>query len=859
ALGNALVKFTASAFNLGAGTSGPLTFSGDVNVGSSTSTITDTGTNTFSGAVTNTGGFAKSGSGLLILSGNSSTAPNGPITVNAGTLRVDGTYTNSVTVASTATLGGNGTVGTSGTITLNGTISPGASPGTLTTGNETWAGGAIYRCELTNATGVAGTGWDLVNVSGTLTITATAGSPFTIKLATLKGNAAAGSMGNFSTDVTGGWKWQIATASGGIVGYDPSVFTIDASSVSNAVNGGSFSLSQTGNDLFLEFHCPARIATAPTAQSTAPGGVANFSVVAGGDLPTTVYQWKIGGVNLVDGTMGGGTVVSGATTAALVLSNVQNADGMQNAQISVAVTNAIGGNVSSAVSLTLLDPAITTQPANVKVGSPSNAVFSVFAQGTALSYQWKKGAPGSGTVVNDADFGGLKYSGSTTANLTVLNTEHAADSGSYYVTISGSGPNSPLDSFAGILSVTNPPTAGIVAPSSATKTGGTSQIFTVTFTGDPVTYQWRKNGGNMVNASGRTAGATTANLTVSNIQTSDNNATYDCVLANYAGSTTSSGATLAVQYTITTATLPAGNAASVTAAPSQSLYNDGTSVQLTANPPSNFAFQQWTINGSVVSGNPTTISITTNTTATAVFTNVTAITDIVMDNDDPTNAVGNFNVSFKPGGSSWTFGNSSSDKFGNDYRFGSPTGNNTAGVNGNNGTSGISYATATYSPVVTTPGTYDLYVTYPEGTFRTTNAPYTIKSGSVSNTFRINQQTGGGVSGGTWHLLGTGYFPAGAPSPSVVIIGNNCSTNGGAGAVIADGIKLVYSTNTQQAGITGVTGPTPSGATSANYGDTVTWSVTSDPNATSYQWKKGGNNLSNGGHVSGATTTSLIL
>ncbi|MGZ5528433.1 MAG: autotransporter-associated beta strand repeat-containing protein, partial [Limisphaerales bacterium] len=205
ALGNALVKFTASAFNLGAGTSGPLTFSGDVNVGSSTSTITDTGTNTFSGAVTNTGGFAKSGSGLLILSGNSSTAPNGPITVNAGTLRVDGTYTNSVTVASTATLGGNGTVGTSGTITLNGTISPGASPGTLTTGNETWAGGAIYRCELTNATGVAGTGWDLVNVSGTLTITATAGSPFTIKLATLKGNAAAGSMGNFSTDVTGGW------------------------------------------------------------------------------------------------------------------------------------------------------------------------------------------------------------------------------------------------------------------------------------------------------------------------------------------------------------------------------------------------------------------------------------------------------------------------------------------------------------------------------------------------------------------------------------------------------------------------------------------------------------------------------
>jgi len=786
-LGNALVKFTASAFNLGAGTSGPLTFTGDFNVGTSSTVLTDSGTNTFAGAVTNTGGFTKAGTGLLVLSGNSTTSLHGPITVNAGTLRVDGTYTNSVSIASTATLGGSGSVGTAASVTLNGTVSPGASSttsaGTLTTGNQTWAGGAAYRCELTNATGVAGTGWDLVNVTGTLTITATPGSQFTIKVATLKGNGTSGTMGNFSTDVTGGSKWLIATASGGIVGYDPAAFAIDTTGVVNAVNGGTFSLSQSGNDLFLEFHCPARVVTAPSNQSTSPGGVANFSVVSGGDLPTTIYQWKMNGVDLADGTLGAGTTVSGATTSTLSLGNAQSADSLNGALFTVAVTNIIGGNVSSAATLTLLDPAITTQPANVKVGSPSNAVFSVFAQGTALAYQWKKGSPGSGVAVNDSDLGGTKYSGATSASLTVLNTEHSADTGSYYVTITGSGPQSPLDSGAATLSITNPPTLATASPSSATKTGGTSQTFSVTFTGDPSTYQWRKNGANMANASGRTAGATSATLTVLNIQHSDNAASYDCVLANYAGSTTSSSSTIAAQYTLTTATIPAGNASSVAVSPSQSLYNDNDSIQLTATAPSHFAFHQWTINGSAVSENPTTINITTNTTATAIFTNITAVADIVMDNDDPTNSVGSFNVTYK-NPSNWTFGSSSTDKFGADYRFASPTGNDTAGVNGFNGAAAIAYATATYTPVVTTPGTYDLYVTYPQGTARTTNAPYTIKAGGVSNTFRINQTTGGGVTGGTWHLLGTGYFPAGSPSPSVVVVGNNCSTNAGAGAIL---------------------------------------------------------------------------
>jgi hypothetical protein len=77
---------------------------------------------------------------------------------------------------------------------------------------------------------------------------------------------------------------------------------------------------------------------------------------------------------------------------------------------------------------------------------------------------------------------------------------------------------------------------------------GRTAHYSVSASGDPflaLTYQWRKNGGNLSNG-GNISGANTPNLTASNVPLSDNGATYDVVVANAAGSTNSFSAALTV-------------------------------------------------------------------------------------------------------------------------------------------------------------------------------------------------------------------------------------------------------------------------------------------------------------------------
>ena len=74
------------------------------------------------------------------------------------TLAANGSLGGSVSVSSGAVLAGSGSVGLV-SITTGATLSPGNSPGTLTTGAMTWAGGGNYNWQLFDAAGAAGTGW----------------------------------------------------------------------------------------------------------------------------------------------------------------------------------------------------------------------------------------------------------------------------------------------------------------------------------------------------------------------------------------------------------------------------------------------------------------------------------------------------------------------------------------------------------------------------------------------------------------------------------------------------------------------------------------------------------------------------
>ncbi len=220
---------------------------------------------TFSGGISGSGSLVKNGSGAMTLSGSNSYS--GPTSVNGGRLVVTGSANNSVvTVGSGATLSGSGSVGG---IVLNvgSTISPGNSPGTFTVaGNATWNPGVNYNWQIHDAAGTAGNplGWDLVNITGSLDLSSlTVGSEFYINLWSLSGISpdANGPLVTFAA--TQNYSWTIASAAGGIIGFDPSGFIINTSAFNgtsgfqNDLLGGSFSLVSTNNNLNLLFTAAA--------------------------------------------------------------------------------------------------------------------------------------------------------------------------------------------------------------------------------------------------------------------------------------------------------------------------------------------------------------------------------------------------------------------------------------------------------------------------------------------------------------------------------------------------------------------------------------------------------------------------
>jgi autotransporter-associated beta strand protein len=129
-----------------------------------------TGTDDWSGVLSGIGAFLKSNIGTLTLSGASPTY-TGATTVNGGTLVVNGNLAGStIAVNAGAILGGTGTTGPVNV--LGGSLSPGASPGTLTTGTLTLDSAATLKLELA-AAGVVGGVNDLLSVSGNLTLNGT--------------------------------------------------------------------------------------------------------------------------------------------------------------------------------------------------------------------------------------------------------------------------------------------------------------------------------------------------------------------------------------------------------------------------------------------------------------------------------------------------------------------------------------------------------------------------------------------------------------------------------------------------------------------------------------------------------------
>jgi len=204
-----------------------------------------------------TGNISVSGNYSVLALGNNSAgtgvvtlnAPSGGLIVNSGA-----TFSNPLTFTAGA-LGGLGTFNT-GALTFGPgqTVMPGfgtfakTNPvGTLAFNNNlTFANGGTYAWGV--ADGNVASGSSLLNLTGGLTITATAGGfNFTVTSFDSSGNPG-------FANLTGGTPYSIDVlhATGGISGFSAADFTIDGSQFLNGTASG-FTLTQSGNDLFLNF------------------------------------------------------------------------------------------------------------------------------------------------------------------------------------------------------------------------------------------------------------------------------------------------------------------------------------------------------------------------------------------------------------------------------------------------------------------------------------------------------------------------------------------------------------------------------------------------------------------------------
>ena len=209
-----------------------------------------------------------------------------------------------------------------------------------------------------------------------------------------------------------------------------------------------------------------------------------------------------------------------------------------------------GYSISRAAGADFLPKIMAVSPNLSKtVGQP--AVLTVDAiSGTALSYQWRK----SGVPVSN----GNGISGATTSSLSFSSVQ-LSQAGDYSVTVSNSAGS--VTSSVATLTVT--PVVVVpsitIQPQSLIVTQGQTAQFSVTAVGTaPLSYQWQKDGQNII-------GANAAVFTITSVQTV-NAGSYRVVVSNSAGSVTSTAAVLtpkAAVFAPTIATQPVSSAVSL--------------------------------------------------------------------------------------------------------------------------------------------------------------------------------------------------------------------------------------------------------------------------------------------------------
>ncbi len=252
------------------------------------------------------------------------------------------------------------------------------------------------------------------------------------------------------------------------------------------------------------------ISAQPESQTVNDGDTVTFSVTADG-IPAPAYQWRKDGQNIADAN------AASYTIAATTPDDAGDYD--------VVVTNDLGSATSSAATLTVeYAPRFTTHPQSQTVSTGAEVTLTASATGvpSPLSFQWLKDTQ--------------PITGANAATLVIASV--SLDDAGEYAVVAGNAKGS-TRSDAAVLTVNAVPEITAQPATQTTALTGTDVTLTVTATGTPEpTYQWRKDGSDIIDA-------TSASLAFTAITLGDA-ATYSVVVSNAAGEVTSADAVVSV-------------------------------------------------------------------------------------------------------------------------------------------------------------------------------------------------------------------------------------------------------------------------------------------------------------------------
>lgn len=423
----------------------------------------------------------------------------------------------------------------------NGGIYSGATTGTLTlTGATTAVNGNWYRAVLTGSCSPA------ANTNpATLTVNTLPAVTLHPSDATICPN------GNTSFTCSGtgtglAYQWQVSTNGGvsfgnitnGGVYSNATTATLNITNAPATMNNYQYRCVLSGTCTPNVLTTAAKliigadpvVTTQPSNAIICTGTSGNISFAATGFNIT--YQWQEStnsGSTWNNVTNGG--VYGGATTNSLQINNPTLS--MSGYMYRCIVTNACAvATNTNAITLTVANsPVVTTQPTNKVVCLGDNTSYTVAATSSApISYQWQGSSNGS-TWTNLPNAG--IYSGVTTTTLSLTNV-YGGEFSMYRCELN-TGCIPAATSNTATLTVHIQPNISI-QPVSQVKCVGQNTSFAISATGSNLVYQWQvsTNGGttwNNVTNGGVYSGATSNNLSLTNIPVTLNSYRYRCIVS----------------------------------------------------------------------------------------------------------------------------------------------------------------------------------------------------------------------------------------------------------------------------------------------------------------------------------------